>query len=364
MVDSGSEASSPTRILHVGLGGWGTDWERNAIPPVEEVERVGVVDAHEPTLRAAQRTLGLPDAACFTSLTEAAAQVAADGVVITAPMDLHVPLALEALEAGLHVLVEKPFAGTLAEARTAVERAEELGLVLQVSQNYRFYPAPQTVRRLVAEGAVGDLSVVHVDFRRWDHDEPVETYRHYAFPHPLIYDMAIHHFDLLRMVTGREAVSVYARTTDPPWSRYAEEASAVLVIELTGGLVASYRGSWVSRGPQTTWDGEWALEGERGRITFTGRGDDGPADDVVEVSLGGGAPEPVELPAMDLWGRSAGLRQFARAVRGGPAPDVTGRANLGSIALMEAAARSAESGRVEAVEQVEPSEQLGGVGQA
>ncbi|WP_432496050.1 Gfo/Idh/MocA family protein [Kineococcus auxinigenes] len=357
MVDADTTADTTTvprtRLLHVGLGGWGTDWERNAIPPVGEVERVGVVDAHEPTLREAQRALGLPDEVCFTSLADAVGAVEAEGVLVTAPMDLHVPVALEALEAGLHVLVEKPFAGTFAEARTAVQRAEELGLVLQVSQNYRFYPAPRAVRDLVADGAIGDLSVVHVDFRRWDHDAPVETYRHYAFPHPLIYDMAIHHFDLLRMVTGREAVRVYAKVTDPSWSKYAEEASAVLTIEMAGGLVASYRGSWVSRGPQTAWDGEWALEGEHGRITFTGRSGQGTVGDVVTLSRGGGEAQEVDLPAMDLWGRSAGLRQFHRAVQGGPAPDVTGRANLGSIALMEAAARSARSGRVEDVEQVE-----------
>jgi predicted dehydrogenase len=345
-------ADERTRIIHVGLGGWGGDWERRAIPPVAEVDRVAIVDAHEPTLRAAQEKLELPDEMCFTSLTEAAESVPAAGALVTAPMDFHVPVTLEALEAGLHVLVEKPFAGTVAEARTAVERAEELGLVLQVSQNYRFYPGVQAVRELVADGAIGELSVVHVDFRRWDHDQPAGAYRHYDFPHPLIYDMAIHHFDMLRMMTGREAVSVYAKVTDPPWSRYTEEASAVLVIELTGGLVASYRGSWVSRAPQTLWDGEWSFEGADGHLTLAGRGDRGPVDDTVSISVGGGPPKAVDLPDTPLWGRSAGLRQFARAIAGGPAPDVTGRSNLGSVALMEAAARSAASGGVEAVEQI------------
>ena len=350
MVDG--DETKRTRIIHVGLGGWGGDWERRAIPPVPEVDRVAIVDAHEPTLRAAQKTLGLPDEMCFSSVTEAAQNVQADGALVTAPMDFHVPVTLEALDAGLHVLVEKPFAGTVAEARTAVERAEELGLVLQVSQNYRFYPGAQTVRKLIADGEIGDLSVVHVDFRRWDHDAPVDSYRHYQFPHPLIYDMAIHHFDLLRMTTGREAVSVYAKVTDPTWSKYAEEASAVLVIELEGGLVASYRGSWVSRAEQTFWDGEWSFEGEKGLVTLAGRGDRGPVDDAVTLGLGGKPAKPVPLPDMPLWGRSAGLRQFAAAVQGGAAPDVTGRSNLGSVALMEAAARSASSGRVEAVERI------------
>ncbi|GAA4968926.1 Gfo/Idh/MocA family oxidoreductase [Kineococcus glutinatus] len=350
MVDP--DVAHRTRLIQVGLGGWGGDWARNAVPAVGEVEQVAVVDARETTLRGAQQELGLPDGRCLTSLAAALAAVPADGVLVTAPVGFHVPLALEALEAGLHVLVEKPFASGVAEARAAVERAEDLGLVLQVSQNYRAYPAPQAVRDLVAAGAVGDLSVVHVDFRRWANDAPAATNRHHTFSHPLLHDMAVHHFDLLRMVTGRDAVRVYAKVTDPPWSRFREEASAVLTIEMAGGLTASYRGSWVSRGPQTAWDGEWALEGADGRITFTGRGGRGPADDVVHVSRGGGPPTPVPLPAPALWGRSAGLRQFARAIAGGPPPDVTGRSNLGTLALMEAATRSAASGRVEDVEDV------------
>ncbi|MEJ5946433.1 Gfo/Idh/MocA family oxidoreductase [Pseudokineococcus basanitobsidens] len=358
---SDDATTTPVRLVHVGLGNWGLDWEANAVPPVAEVERVAVVDGHAPTLRAAQERLGLPDDRCFSSLAEAFAAVDAEAVLVTAPMVAHVPLAIEALDAGKHVLVEKPFAGTVAEARTAVELAEERGLVLQVSQNYRFRPAAQAARRLVAEGAVGELSVVHADFRRWDHDAAVGDSRHYAFPHPLLYDMAIHHFDLLRMVTGRDAVSVYAKVTDPSWSKYEEEAAAVVVVELEGGLVASYRGSWVSQAPQTTWDGEWSVEGRDGRITFTGRGAT-LEEEQVELRVGHGpdrgALEPVELPAPGLVGRAAGLQQLARAVRGGPPPEVTGRSNLASVALMEAAVRSAASGRVEDVEQVLPAEVL------
>ncbi len=354
--------AEPVRLVHVGLGDWGTNWERHAIPPVPEVDRVALVDPHEPTLRAAQETFGVPDAACFTSLDAALGAVRADAVLLTTPMTTHVPFALEALAAGAHVLVEKPFAGTVAEAREAVEAAERQGLTLQVSQNYRTYPAPQEARRLVRAGAVGELSAVAVDFRRWDHDAPAGASRHYDFPHPLLFDMAIHHVDLLRMITGRDAVEVYAKVMDPPWSRYREEASAALTVEMAGGLVVSYRGSWVSRAPQTAWAGRWSLEGSDGHLAFTSRGGEGPDDDELELTTATGpgarTPQRVELARPSLWGRSAGLRAFAAAVRGGPAPETTGRDNLGSVALMEAAARSAASGRVEAVEQVQRVERV------
>jgi predicted dehydrogenase len=340
-----------TKIIHVGLGGWGGDWERNAIPPVKEVERVAVVDAHEPTLRKLQEAMKLPDAMCFTSFTEALEKVDADAVLITAPMVAHIPLALEALNAGKHVLVEKPFAGSVAEAKTAVDRAEELGLIIQVSQNYRFYSGVRTARRLIEEGAIGDPSVIRIDFRRFANSSPVEGSRHYLFQHPLLFDMSIHHFDMIRKITGEEAKKVYAKVTDPKWSHFKEEASAVLTIEMQSGLVISYRGSWISTGAPTPWAGEWHIEGEKGEIYFQGRegGTIGTEEDIVTLRPTGGEATSVVTEKMDLWGRSYGLRAFAQAINGGPLPETNGRANLGSVALMEAAAKSSLSGEVEDV---------------
>lgn len=341
------------RIIHVGLGGWGGDWARNAVPPVREVGVGAIVDPFEPTRTKTAAAIGLPETAAFASLAEALAAVDADAVVITAPAVTHVPLALEALEAGKHVLVEKPFANTAEEAAVAARRAEELGLVLQVSQNYRNYPAPRAVERLVREGAVGELSAISIDFRQWDNDLPKATYPHYAFPHPLINDMAIHHYDLLRMVTGQEAVRVFAKVWDPSYSKYDEEASAVLTIELESGLLVSYRGSWLSRARHTAWAGEWSIQGETGEIFFTSRAGDprrpAAGDRVTLLRAGAEKPERVALPKSRLYGRSAGLQLFAQAIAEGFVPETSGTANLGSLALMEAAARSAASGKQEDV---------------
>ena len=340
------------RIIHVGLGGWGGDWARNAVPQVSDVEVAAIVDTDASTLSAVARAVGIPESLGFPSLTAALAAVEADAVLVTAPAVVHIPLALEALEAGKHVLVEKPFANTTEEAVLAARRAEELGLVLQVSQNYRTYPAPQVVRDLLREQAIGELAAINIDFRHWDNDAPRETHRHYAFPHPMINDMAIHHFDLLRMITGSEAKSVYAKVGDPSFSKYLEEASAAITIELESGLVVSYRGSWISRGRPTAWGGEWSIQGEDGEIFFTtreGANDDPTGDRVTILRPGETTPEAIRMPEFAFYDRPATLAQFARAVAGGPSPESTGRENLGSLALMEAAARSAASGRVEEI---------------
>ncbi|MDO4031129.1 Gfo/Idh/MocA family protein [Clavibacter michiganensis] len=335
------------RVIHVGLGGWGGDWARNAVPRVAEIEVAAIVDPSEPTREKVRSLLGLPAEAAFASLADALAAVEADAVIVTAPAVTHAPLALEALEAGKHVIVEKPFANSTAEAAAVVRRGEELGLIVQVSQNYRWYPAPRRVRELLAADALGEVATIEIDFRQWDNDEP-DDYPHYRFPQPIINDMAIHHFDLIRMVTGREAVRVFARTSRPSFSHYRDPAVASMVIELEGGLIVDYRGSWLHRGPVTPWAGEWRISGEDGELTFTSRGE-GVSADRVGIRDADGAERDLDLETLPLIGRAAGLRAFALSILGGPPPETSGRDNLGSLALMEAAGRSAESGRFEDV---------------
>lgn len=338
------------RLIHVGMGGWGRDWEVNAIPRVEEVERVACVDADGPTLALAQEKLDLPDSACFTSLDAALAAVQADAVLVTVPIEAHAPVSLAALDAGLHVLCEKPFAPTMQAALQVVQAAEQRHRTLMVSQNYRFFPATRKATELVQSRALGPSGPVAVDFRRYANTAPVGTHKHYVLHHPLLYDMAIHHFDLMRMVLGQEPVEIYCKVTDPAWSRFQEEASVAATVSFTGGATVSYRGSWVSTGPQTPWAGEWRIDCEDGQIAFASRNGAGLSGDWVTTQKIGGEATLATLPKLPYTGRAGALATFAAAVATGQEPESSGRANLGSLALMYAAARSAASGEVETIE--------------
>ena len=338
------------KVIHAGLGGWGSNWEVYPIPRVKDVERVAIVEPFEAPLRAIQEKLKLPDSMCFLDLEVALASVEAEAVILTVPMEVHVPAALTALRAGKHVLVEKPFAGTVEEAREAVELAEKLGLILQVSQNYRFYPAPRTAARLVKEEKLGPVSTVQVDFRRFANGGPVEGNRHYKYVHPLLFDMAIHHFDLMRLVLGTEPFSVFAMQTDPKWSNFRDEASATVLITMSDGVVVSYRGSWISSGPKTLWAGDWHIECKDGEIHWTGRDDDTIAQDRLWLRpIGKKTEKRIDLDEIGLHGRAGGLQAFVNAIRSGEEPENSGRRNLGSVALMEASAKSLASGKVEPV---------------
>jgi predicted dehydrogenase len=325
------------------MGGWGLLWGAT-VRRSEDAELVACVDMDPAARTRAQKKLELPSERCFGSLSEALAAVECDAVLVTTFLPGHVPVALEALAAGKHVLLEKPFAPTLADARRVVDAAAAQGNILMISQNYRFYPAARTVAALVREGTLGAVGAVNIDFRRFANSAPPEGHRHYALRQPLLLDMAIHHFDLMRMLLGQEPQQVTCHAWNPPWSKFAEPAAAVATIQFDGGTLVSYRGSWVSPGPKTLWDGEWRLECERGEIFWTGRADQGAKGDRVTVRLLGKPARRVELPELPAIDQAGSLKAFAQAIHTGQEPETSGRANIGSLALAFAMIESATAG--------------------
>ena len=85
------------KIAQVGMGRWGQDWAKNAIPKVEEIEVVAWVDASAETLKMAQKALDLDGERCFLTIDEMLRSVDVDGVLITAALPGHVPVAQTAL---------------------------------------------------------------------------------------------------------------------------------------------------------------------------------------------------------------------------------------------------------------------------
>jgi predicted dehydrogenase len=333
------------RLVQVGLGFWGLDWAEEVLPHAREVETVAHVDPVPAAREALSARTGVSAGPCFASLAEVLARVPCDAVLASLPTAYHGEVARAALEAGKHVIVEKPFAPTVAEAAGLVRLAQERGLVLMVSQNYRFYPAPIAAADLVAAGELGRPIAVTVDFRR---HAPTEGYRYYGIPDPLLADMAIHHFDLLRMVLADEPVEASCRTWNPPGSPFAADPCGAATIAFAGGAVASWRGSWLSRQPATPWGGEWAVDGEDGAAFLACRGGKGArlAAERLAVSRAGGGAEPRALAMSEEHDRAGALAAFARAVLTGVEPPrfSSGRDNLGSLALVEACRLSAARG--------------------
>jgi predicted dehydrogenase len=328
-------------LLQVGMGRWGLDWATKVFPEVPEMELVACADAHPGALKAACDAGIVTAGQCYSSVADAVADRGIDAVLVTTDGAQHGDIVRAALRARKHVLVEKPFVQSMAEACELVDEAAALNRTLMVSQNYRFFPAVRAVQDIVRSQQLGQLLHVDVDFRRFSPSGVNLRWRH-----PLLLDMAIHHFDLMRAVLDREPVTIDCRAWNLPWSDYTDPPEAAAIIDFEDGITISYRGSWLHRDRPTAWAGEWRMVFEQGMVTWTSRSDRSglrsAQGDAVSVHRGGAAPDPVALPHLELMDRAGVLDAFTRALANGTTPESAAEENLGSLALACAAIESAD----------------------
>jgi predicted dehydrogenase len=337
--DASFRAVHPIRIIQVGLGTHGRGWAKLVLPNIPEVEVVAYVDSDPNALELLRRETNPPREKLFESVKEAINATGPEAVLNTTALPGHLPVTKLALEAGLHVIVEKPFAPTIGAAQELVDIAARAGLVLAVSQNYRYFPAPRAIAALVKSESLGKLHEVSVDFRRYSTVGPNGRGRHHLEEQPLLQDMSIHHFDLLRLILGSEPGRIYCEAWNPRWTPFNGPSATVASINFPG-VVVSYRGSWITAGPVTPWAGQWSLEFERGEVFWTSGGDDRKHDRVV-VRPRGGHPRSAKLNPMARTGPWGTITEFAECVRSGREPETSGRNNLGTVAFVAAAVESA-----------------------
>ncbi|WP_395570891.1 Gfo/Idh/MocA family oxidoreductase [Streptomyces sp. BK79] len=207
---TGTPPGTPLRVGLVGYGLAGSVFHAPLIAATEGLALDTVVTSRPERQRQARdefpdvRTVATPDE-LFDRATEL------DLIVIASPNKTHVPLAKRALEAGLPVVVDKPVAGTAAEARELAALAEERGLLLSVFQNRRWDNDFLTLRRLIAEDALGDVWRFESRFERW-RPQPKGGWRESGDPAEiggLLYDLGSHVVDQALVLFG-PATQVYA----------------------------------------------------------------------------------------------------------------------------------------------------------
>ena len=212
-------AGTPLRVGLVGYGLAGSVFHAPLIAATEGLALDTVVTSNPE--RQEQARAEFPDvrpAATPDELFDAGRRL--DLVVIASPNKTHVPLATAALKAGLPVVVDKPVAGTAAEARALAALAEERGLLLSVFQNRRWDNDFLTLRKLLADGELGDVWRFESRFERWrpqlkggwrESGDPAEI-------GGLLYDLGSHVVDQALVLFGPAASGV-RRGGHPPRGR-------------------------------------------------------------------------------------------------------------------------------------------------
>lgn len=327
------------RIIQVGVGTMGRVWARHvAESPLWEA--AAYVDPDRRKLMAAASEFGMPSKRCFSTLEAALRTVEADAVLDVTPPFTRRAVCSEAFRHGLDVLTEKPLADTVRNARTLVAEAKKAGRLLMVAQNYRYQALMETARRQLERGLLGDIGYAGITFQRRVHFNGFRE----TMEHPLILDMAVHHIDLARYLLDTDVRAVSGVATNPAWSWYAGDATAMALLEMENGAPVNYFGSWVAQGWETGWHGHWRLEGAKGVLLLE--------DDALYFSNTAGRRRKLRTLKRPRVDQAYLLDAFADALETGVEPKTSGRYNLNSFVATHAWVRAVRHGRRVAVRDV------------
>lgn len=175
---------------------------------------------------------------------------AVDAVMVCTPPPYHEEVTINALEAGKHVLCEKPLSNSVDAARNMVEASRRTGKVLANGFNFRYIPSVQFLKRTIESGLIGDLDHVrgfagHVglaEFKAsWEYDQKVVG-------GGALMDIGIHMIDLVRYILG-EITEVYGSATSHVWKLNGSEDNGFALFEDARGRTGTLHATW------TEWNG-------------------------------------------------------------------------------------------------------------
>ena len=186
----------------------------------------GVLSSKPETSQAAGREIGLPEDRAYADVptmlaAEKARDDGADAVAIMTPNDSHHPYAKAAMEAGYHVICDKPITNTIADAEDLVATADRTGMVFCLTHDYSGYPLVRQARAMVEAGELGDLRLVQVEYVQGGKadeskkDDP-DAHRGWKYrkeisgPSLVLGDIGTHAHQLVRFITRMEVTEVAA----------------------------------------------------------------------------------------------------------------------------------------------------------
>jgi len=206
----------------IGLGAMGSNHVRVLRELQEEgkTELIGVADIRENLAREVAETYGVDWFTDYKRLLEEKP----DFVIVAVPTKLHRKVAEDAVKKGCHILVEKPIAHTVSEARKIVEIVERKGVQLMVGHIERFNPVVQEMKERIGRETVHLIGTVRVG-------PPIPSER---VDTGVILDLAVHDIDIIRYLTQSEFKQISAFTAD---RESGIEESAMLSFEMENGAL-------------------------------------------------------------------------------------------------------------------------------
>lgn len=323
----------------IGAGYWGPNVVRN-VRSSPECDLRWVCDLDESL---AERAVGPRSTVATTdSLEDVLADPAVSAVSVVTPAASHLEVALACIDAGKHVLVEKPLATSSPEAEKLVAAAQDAGLVLMCDHTYCYTPAVHKIRSVVRGGDIGE-------FQYFDSVRINLGYVHTDVD--VFWDLAPHDLSILDSILpdGLRVESVAAQGADPIGAGQA--CLGYLTMRLTGGAIAHVHVNWLSPTKIRTtiiggsrrivvWDDLDPTQRlsmyDRGVEMNGGPGVDARRDRLISYRMGDMiAPALPEVEAL-----TSVVHEFTCAIREGRAPLTDGNSGLRVLRILEAATAS------------------------
>jgi predicted dehydrogenase len=336
----GAHAESAIRPIGaavIGYGYWGPNLVRNVIER-QELEFAGLCERDDE--RAAAFSARNPGAPVFGDLSELLADPSLDALVVATPPHTHHAIARAALQAGKHVLAEKPLATTSDDARDLIEVADARGLTLMPGHTFLYSPPVNKVKQLIVDDVIGEVYFVtsaRMNLGKYQTDG-------------VICDLAPHDLSIL-LYWLDEPVGSVAATGRSVFQPGVPE-TAFLTVTFESGATANIQMSWLS--PRKIRD--MTVVGSRRMVQY----DDTGADEAIRIfDRGMDFVHPTTFGEHQLTYRSGDiviprleaaeplgqeLADFARAIRTGEAPRSHSRLGLEVVLAMEAAETSLRRG--------------------
>ena len=322
----------------IGVGSMGRNHAR-VYSELAEAELVAVSDANAKQAESVAEKIGVR---AYTDYREMLAKEQPEAVSIAVPTVMHEEVGIVALEAGAHVLMEKPIAATIEEGQRLIEKAKSVGRQLMVGHIVRFNPAIQALKQKLAAGELG--RIFQVFCRR-------------AGPFPsrildvgVVVDLAPHDVDLMRFLTGADPVRVYAETEQRLHTNHEDLLWGVL--RFADGITGSLEINWLT----PTKVRETLVLGERGMFRVDDLMQDlyffenAQAKDVQWTTLQTlkgvteGSMTRFAIPRFEPL--KAELQAFLKAIQDGNPVPVSGEDGLAALKISLALVESGENHQV------------------
>ncbi|MBN1444715.1 MAG: ThuA domain-containing protein [Candidatus Omnitrophica bacterium] len=255
----------PDKAINCGILGYGPAYNMGRhhsrwIDSVAGLKTIAVCDASPSRIEAARTELPQLKA-YFTSLADMLKMKELDLVVDILPHNLHAKTALQCINAGKHVVVEKPFCLTVKEADEMIEAARHAGVMLSVFHNRRWDADYLTIRDIIDRGLIGQ--VFHIECASENYSHPGFAWRSdKKISGGVMYDWGAHFIDWVLNLADSKVISITGELKKLAWHSATNEDYGQVYIKFENGITADYVSSSISAMPRP----QWRILGTKGAL--------------------------------------------------------------------------------------------------